>query len=1018
MAESPNTASAPNRYGSLSLRLLLLYLVLAAGLGGAAFYFSHSLLSKPLLETRQTLTQTRQELASQWVHDQIEQIQHLSLAFNAIARTHWGQRRDLARLSEALLQSMPLDSPVIAAGIWPAPRSFDSRRERSSLYWTVHNGQSNDLSVVFHDDYNDPSLISYHGELWYAPMQHYRGQGCVFTRQFLEPFLNQPVISCAARIELNQKFLGVATLVIDPRRWKLPAQLTAERGDFMLLLDHQQQLLLASPSLVIDESAMSLADLAKTDPRFGPVAVAWHQQLQTRQQNNVDGRKRSEMLAEQARQLSLTQAEQTLAWLDTHQQNWSQQFQQESDGQSSSVLRVSAVPSLGLLVTGTRQPAAIAGQPLPFIVSAGSTAGITALAMLLAFLFARSATIAPLRKMLRQLEQPAEDTLVDVHRGCEIGALAEQFNARHDRIRELLERGRSNGRASRGSKSDDSNAPAPAVEQLAVLNALPDAIAITDKTGNLSFINTAAENLSGWKLSNARGLDFDEVFHLKDKRGKNRVPNLAKRAISAGRASERPLSMLFTTRSGHQLPVSISSSPYGGRDKDAAGAIMILHDGRNAQTSSPKDAAVAVRDSLTGVLNRLAFDAELANQCEATRLGGASPFHLLYLDIDKLHSINAAFGTEAGDELLRQIAKLIQSDVGDKNPVYRLHGDKFAVLMNVSDSAEAQVTAELLRADIQSWGFQWKAERREISVSVSSIKIDKRSGRPVDILRRAAALCEQAQSEGGGRVVIGHAHGDQVESRDDRHWLTNIKRGLTEDRFHLSTQQVKALQRNVHSGEVFDTLLLLEDEEGFWTGADVFMPAAVRHDVATQLDRWTVEKVFARLSDDSSLAEQIDFCMISISVNSMQSVSFLDFLVDHFQSSGVARAKICIDLDEQDVSSRLSSAREFCQALARAGCRLSLSRVSTKPSSLSLIKDLPVQLLRFDTSLTMNIHTDPVDRLATESLHRIAHSLNKQSMVTRVESADQLRIVQGIGVDYAQGNAVARATPMLFQIQA
>ena len=425
----------------------------------------------------------------------------------------------------------------------------------------------------------------------------------------------------------------------------------------------------------------------------------------------------------------------------------------------------------------------------------------------------------------------------------------------------------------------------------------------------------------------------------------------------------------------------------------------------------------SIRDPLTGSLNRQSFDAELASRCEATRLAGASSFFLLYADIDGMQRINDACGTAGGDEFLRQFARLMQNDVGSANPVYRLHADKFAALLATPEKAEAQVAAELLRADVQSWGFTWKNQTLEVGLTLSLIEVDRSSGRPVDILRIADQVCQQAKSEGRGRVVSGLARPPRGQQRDDRQWLDHIKRGLAQDRFHLSTQQLRRLQRGGESGEVFATLLLLEDEEGFWSGTDAFMPAAERHGLSPQLDRWMLEQVFSRLAGDSALLGELEFCMLPLSAGSLQLPSFLDFILERFKESSVPPGKICFDLRETDVNARLSTARDFITALSRAGVRFCLSEVSTRPASYSLIKELPVSLIRIDPLLTRRVVSDQVDRLAVESLHKIARTLGKRSIATGIQDAEMLRVIQGIGIDFAQGNAVARATPLLFQVQ-
>lgn len=999
-------------FKSLRFVLLLLNLVLALLFGAAAFMLNQQALEAPLTANSEAISELQQRQLADQLRGQAATIESFSLAFNALSASLWTQDNNLRGLGERLLAQIPADSAIVAAGIWPEPRKFNNRRDRYSFYWTLNQG-----SVSFHGDYNDPANISYHGERWYTPARYLTAPGCFWSGRFNEPFLKRQVIACSNPIR-NSKgtFLGVTTLVIDPERLQANLAQRDHAQAYFLLLDHEQRVLKSAG--LGTEPGETLPSLAQRDERFGRIAVALHSAAEKQQSQASAGvddwQSRVETLSQQTRELSKLEAAQLLARINAHNE-----FQLSAAKLSSSDLQSDTIGGMAILLSGQSQVPKIAGFALSFWLSAATTAGAIALALLLSALLSSRSVVTPLRRILNQLKQPAEDTQLDESAASEFGALANQLNQRHERIRMLLASTRRSTQAPVASVASKRDSEGHGDQDgWAVVDALSDAVVLTDQAAKISYMNSAAEALSGGSLAKADGLVFDEVFAIFDRHGKQRIKDLALRAIQAGRRSERPLQAVFKTRGGHNLPMAVSSAPILDDKGQIDGAVIILHDNRQAQGALPSAGAPQDRsDKLTGALNRLAFDAEFASRVEAVRMGGEAGFALLYIDVDHMQEINDAFGNDGGDEFLRQLARLIQSDVSDSTPLYRLHGDKFVVMLNTDDDAEAQVTAELLRADVQSWGFQWKGETRDVSVSLGLVNVDKDSGRAIDILRLADELCQQAQSEGRGRIASTRAQATKNERRDDRAWLNIIKQGLSQDRFHLSTQQIKPLQRKADEGLIFDTMLLLEDEEGFWTGSQTFMPIAERNNLAEQLDRWTIEHIFQRLTEDKELIEQLDCCIVSLSSSTLQSPSFLDFMFENFKQGGVAPGKICLNLDEKDIHARLSAAREFCQTMTRAGCRISVSNVSTRPSSYKLIKQLPIDFVRFDPLLTKHADSDPVDRLAAESLHRIVHTLGRQGMATQVNSPELLRILQGIGIHYAQGDAVARHSPILFHAQ-
>lgn len=1004
---------------SLRFALLLLSLLLTLIFGSVAVTLNQQAVATPLSEASAARFSQQQHSLQGQFNDKIGNAERLAQALNDLTAELWGREAELRHLGQHLLEQLPPESPVIAAGIWPEPREFQRDRVRSSLYWTIqHDGER---QVRFHNDYNNTANISYHGESWYTPTRHQREPGCYWTQRYTDPFLRKAVITCAIGLRRDNRFIGATSIVLDPQRLH-PDMATMKRASpFYLLLDHGQHILNAQGIAL--EGSDTLPALAQHDKRFGQITVQLHNEAERRvsnvRQDKPQWREEVDKLSQQSRQLSQLQAEHILARLhaDSNDATPGRSVLIKSDALHQTAVRITPLSSIGILLSGQNQASQLAGVPWDRWLSASITAGAIAIALLLSFVFSGGVVLRPLHRLIRQLRLPAEDTHVDTTPAHEIGVIGELVNARHAHIRRLLEAANRKSRADARKAKNNPGREQNSDSGWAVIDAIADAVAVSDTQGNISYLNHAAETLTGWNLAQARGLDFDEVFHILDQHGKQRLAQLATRALQASPAAEQAVAVMFKTRSGHHLPSKLSSAPIRDSRGAVVGAAIILNDARSSLGSSGPIAS-ELRDKLTGLLNRQAFDAELASRCEAARQNLANTFALLYLDVDHMQDINQAFGSEGGDEFLRQLGRLIQSDVGENNPAYRLNSDKFGVLIETADPAAAQLTAELLSADVQSWGFQWHGERRDVSVSTGLIMVDKDSGRPADVLRQADALCQQAQNEGRGRIISGRAQADKEDRRDDRNWLTNIKKGLAEDRFHLSTQQIRPLQRNSDDGHVFSTLTALEDDEGFWTGADTFMPVAERHDLAEQLDRWTIDQVFKHLIKDPELTVGIDFCIISLSVSSMQSPRFLDFMIEHFKDSAVSPNKICLDLSENNVHTRLSSARDFCRTMHRAGCRLSLSGVSTRPSSYKLIRELPVQLVRFDPALTHSADRDPVERLATESLHRIVHTLGKQSMALQVNSAELLRVLQGIGINYAQGDAIARPTPIVFQAQA
>ena len=168
------------------------------------------------------------------------------------------------------------------------------------------------------------------------------------------------------------------------------------------------------------------------------------------------------------------------------------------------------------------------------------------------------------------------------------------------------------------------------------------------------------------------------------------------------------------------------------------------------------------RDPLTGVLNRRSFDEALESQLAYTRRygrGGA----LLVVDLDRFKQINDQHGHAAGDEALRQVARVLgdnvrQTDTVARDPdglVARLGGDEFALLLPEADAAGAEAVAERLLAALATAPLEVDGRRVELGISVGVALFDECGCPPAeDLLAAADRAMYVVKAAGGGGAVL------------------------------------------------------------------------------------------------------------------------------------------------------------------------------------------------------------------------------------------------------------------------
>ncbi|MEX0906709.1 MAG: GGDEF domain-containing protein [Gemmatimonadota bacterium] len=160
----------------------------------------------------------------------------------------------------------------------------------------------------------------------------------------------------------------------------------------------------------------------------------------------------------------------------------------------------------------------------------------------------------------------------------------------------------------------------------------------------------------------------------------------------------------------------------------------------------------ADRDPLTLLKNRRAFDEVL--DTETTRFARYSrPLSLLMLDIDHFKAVNDTHGHEAGDEVLRQVARSITACIRDVDTAARLGGEEFVVLMPETDIPPALEVAERIRSVIGETSIPWRGSTLSVHVSIGVSSCPAAAAHPRELIGTADAALYKAKEAGRNRVV-------------------------------------------------------------------------------------------------------------------------------------------------------------------------------------------------------------------------------------------------------------------------
>ncbi|MBI5938648.1 MAG: EAL domain-containing protein [Betaproteobacteria bacterium] len=422
---------------------------------------------------------------------------------------------------------------------------------------------------------------------------------------------------------------------------------------------------------------------------------------------------------------------------------------------------------------------------------------------------------------------------------------------------------------------------------------------------------------------------------------------------------------------------------------------------------------LAQHDTLTGLMNRHRFEQRLTLAlCNANDWN--TEHALLYLDLDQFKVVNDTCGHLAGDELLKQLAALMQSQVREHDTLARLGGDEFGLLLENCPPERAVQLAEQLLAAIQGFRFNWDGKVYAIGGSIGVAPIGAHSTGVDELMRNADIACYAAKDLGRNRIhVYTEDDADLQRRRVEMHWVSRLQWALEHDRFVLYRQNIVPLQANGDDGANCELLVRMLDENGQITSPGAFLPAAERYNLAPALDRWVIRRFLSSLAQKRARFDgAVRRVFINLSGMTINDDGFYDFLRDELRRSEVPPSMLCFEVTETAAIGNLGRAVSFMQGIRAEGCAFALDDFGAGLSSFSYLKTIPVDYLKIDGTFVRDIIDDPLDRAIVESINRVGHVVGLKTIAEFVENDAVRAQLREIGVDHAQGYGLHLPEPL------
>ena len=440
-------------------------------------------------------------------------------------------------------------------------------------------------------------------------------------------------------------------------------------------------------------------------------------------------------------------------------------------------------------------------------------------------------------------------------------------------------------------------------------------------------------------------------------------------------------------------------------DPNVAGMVATARDIAQRKAFEAELIQQAFHDSLTELPNRalLTDRLEQAYVRSGRRQGSVG---VLFVDLDNFKLINDSLGHQAGDRLLVEAAKRLQSCVRNEDTVSRLGGDEFVILMELATELKAVQAAERIE---QKFTRPFKIEGREfvISVSIGIALGDASQGQFDVLLRNADVAMYRAKSEGRARHVVFHAS-MQTDGLVRLNLESDLRQAIRRGELVVYYQPIV----NLDSGEVTGVKALVRWQHptrGLLLPGE-FISVAEETGLIVSIGQWVLEQACrqivawrAELSDQAAL-----MVSVNLSPREFQQKNLVVQIANTPRAAGLAPAWLKLEITEGVIMLDVEATIKTLWQLKELGVQVAIDDFGTGYSSLAYLKRLPLDILKIDRAFINGIGRDAEDTAIVHAIIAMAKSLNLSITGEGIETAEQAALLREWACDKGQGYYFAR----------
>jgi diguanylate cyclase (GGDEF)-like protein/PAS domain S-box-containing protein len=445
-------------------------------------------------------------------------------------------------------------------------------------------------------------------------------------------------------------------------------------------------------------------------------------------------------------------------------------------------------------------------------------------------------------------------------------------------------------------------------------------------------------------------------------------------------------------------------------DGEPCTQIIIRSQAANNKELEQKIKFLSKQDILTGLFNRQYFIEEL-ELAVTNAVSGSEDAAVIYLLMDNFKAIKDNIGLGVADMVISDIADLLREHSESNDVVARFGDHSFTILRKGCDATAIQALGDKLRQVVEDHIADVDNQSVTTTCSIGMSIIAESTPTAHEVISRADLACEVARSSGGNRC---HLHNPVVDENigkeRDQQMYSLIKESLEQDQLALLYQPIASLQGD--QSEKYEVLLRMRNDDNEYILPSQFLPIAEQTGQMAEIDRWVVKHAIDTLAEQRAQGVDTQF-FIKISAPALQDEEMIPFIQTCIKEARLPGDALIFEIAEKTASQQLKHAKAFVKILQELRCKTALEHFGAGPNSFQLLKHLPVDYLKIDSSFIHNLASDSDNQAMVKSILDTAKSMNKQCIAEYVQDAHSLAVLWQSGIHYIQGNFLQEPSEVL-----